>query len=274
MPSEINLIHYLIQIADNALILGHRISEWCGHGPVLEQDIAITNIALDHIGQARSLYQYAALKINNLPEKERQTFFDSTALQQKTSEFTEDDLAYLRDSWDFKNLLLVEQPNGNWADTIARSFYYDHFTYPLYDFLKKKSKDDQLAAIAEKSLKEVTYHKRWSSEWVIRLGDGTEESHEKMQNAINNLWPYTGEIFMLSDAEKEIFVPMKNFEVDQARNNWDTEITAILNEAGLTHPDATAWMHSGGKQGTHSEHLGYLLAELQFLQRAYPEMVW
>lgn len=274
MPSENHLIQYLIQIADNALILGHRISEWCGHGPVLEQDMALTNIALDHIGQARSLYQYAAQKINKLPVFERQQLFASPALQQMTTEITEDDLAYLRDSWDFRNLILVEQPNGNWADTVARSFFYDHFTYSLYDFLKKNCDDEQLAAIAEKSLKEVTYHKRWSSEWVIRLGDGTEESHEKIQASIDNLWPYTGEIFMLSDSEKEIFLPMKKFEVNQARDNWDTEIMAILNEAGLSHPDINSWMHSGGKQGSHSEHLGYILAELQFVQRAYPGMKW
>lgn len=274
MPSEKIWIQYLIQIADNALILGHRLSEWCGHGPILEQDMAITNIALDHIGQARSLYQYAAEKINQLPTSEKQQFFASPALQQKAGNYTEDDLAYLRDAWDFRNLLLVEQPNGNWADTIARSFYFDHYTCALWDFLKKKSDDAQLAAIAEKSLKEATYHKRWSSEWVIRLGDGTEESHEKMQTAIDELWPFTGEIFNLSIAEKEIFIPIKSFEVNQARNNWDTEITAILEEAGLTHPDMDAWMHSGGKEGRHSEHLGYLLAELQYIQRAYPGMEW
>lgn len=274
MPLDKIWIQYLIQVADNALILGHRLSEWCGHGPVLEQDMAITNIALDHIGQARALYQHACSKINQLPVAERQALFASSALQQKTTELTEDDLAYLRDAWDFRNLLLVEQPNGNWAETIARSFFYDHYTYTLFDFLQKRSPDLQVAAIAEKSLKEVTYHKRWSSEWVIRLGDGTEESHRKMQEAIDKLWPYTGEIFNLSNSEKEIFVPMKNFEVNQARNNWDTEIMAILNDAGLQHPDINAWMHSGGKQGKHSEHLGYILAELQFVQRAYPNMEW
>lgn len=274
MAQDLSLIEYLIQIGDNALILGHRLSEWCGHGPVLEQDIAITNIALDHIGQARSYFQYAAEKINELSVAERQGLFSSLALQQKVDDYTEDDIAYLRDAWDFRNLLLVEIPNGNWADTIARSFFYDHYTSALHDFIKNKFEDPQLKAISEKSLKEVTYHKRWSSEWVIRLGDGTEESHEKMQQAINDVWSYSGEIFMLSEPEKELFVPQKSFEVNQARNNWDTEITAILEEAGLTHPDINAWMHSGGKQCWHTEHLGYILTELQFLQRAYPGLQW
>lgn len=274
MPKNLSLIEFLLQIADNALIMGHRLSEWTGHGPILEQDIAITNMALDHIGQARALYQYAAQKINELPPAERQQLFASAVLQNKTTDYTEDDLAYLRDAWDYRNLLLVEIPNGNWADTIARSFFYDHYTYALFDFIQKKFSDEQLKAIAEKSLKEVTYHKRWSSEWVIRLGDGTEESHQKMQEAINEVWPFSGEIFMLSPCEQEIFVPFKSFDVQQARNNWDTEITAILNEAGLSHPDINAWMQSGGKEGRHTEHLGFLLSELQFMQRAYPGMEW
>lgn len=190
----ITLIHYLLQLADNALILGHRLSEWTGHGPVVEQDIAITNIALDHIGQARAYYQYAATLINELPVHERNRLFKTPTLTQKTTPFTEDDLAYLRDAWDFKNLLLVELPNGNWADTIARSFFYDHYTLVLHDFITRKFEDNQLKAISEKALKEVTYHHRWSGEWVIRLGDGTQESHQKMQEAINKIWLYRRDI--------------------------------------------------------------------------------
>src|SRR6266498_1263163 len=167
-------IDYTLHLADDALILGHRNSEWCGHGPVLEQDIAITNISLDLIGQARNFYQYAA--------------------RLKADGSTEDSLAYLRKEREFKNCLLVEQPNGDWAQTILRQFFFSQYQYLLFQELQN-SKDEQLAAIAEKSLKEVTYHLRWSSEWVIRLGDGTDESHSRMQKAIVELWRYTGELF-------------------------------------------------------------------------------
>lgn len=273
MSSEDKLINYLLHLADNSLIIGHRLSEWTGHGPVLEQDIAITNISLDYIGQARSLYQYAADLMNKKPVFQRQKLFSSPALQQKQTNYTEDDFPYLRDAWDFKNLLLLEQPNGNWADTIARSFYFNHYLFALYDFLQKNSKDEQLSAIAEKSLKEVIYHCRWTDEWVIRLGDGTEESKEKMQTAINNLWSYTGEMFEASDDEKETLLTY-GFNMEEAKNNWLNKIKEVLDEATLTMPDKDAWMRQGGKKGVHSEHLGYILAEMQFLQRAYPGLEW
>jgi ring-1,2-phenylacetyl-CoA epoxidase subunit PaaC len=267
-------IKYLLQLADNALILGHRLSEWCGHGPVLEQDIALTNIALDHLGQARSFYQYAAEMINLLPEQERNSLFSSTAFQNKTTPFTEDDLAFLRDAWDFKNVLLVEQPNQDWAFTVARSFYYDHYNSLLYAALKEQDIEDNIRAVAEKSLKETTYHKRWSSEWVIRLGDGTEESRRRMQNALHDLWPFTNELFLPTAAESAFQNHLPAFDILQLKDNWHTEVFAIIEEATLQQPDPEAWMQQGGKEGIHSEHLGFLLAEMQYMQRAYPGMEW
>ena len=184
----------------------------------------------------------------------------------------EDDLAYLRDGWDFRNLLITEQPNGDWATTVARAFYFDTFNHLYYTQLQK-SNDLQLAAVAEKSLKEVTYHRRWSSEWVIRLGDGTEESHEKMQTALNDLWPFTGEMFRMTALEKEMAEDKTGVDAAALYNAWQQEITAIAEEATMQLPDST-WMQDGGKEGRHSEHLGYILAELQFIQRAYPGMEW
>lgn len=270
-----NQILYTLQLADNALIYGHRLSEWCGHGPVLEQDIALTNISLDYLGQARSLYQHAANMFNSLDEADKKNIFSSVPLEEKINNglaFTEDDLAYLRDGWDFRNVILAEQPNGDWAMTVARAFFFDTYSY-LYHTALQKSKDLQLAAVAEKSLKEVTYHKRWSSEWVIRLGDGTEESHDKIQNAINHLWAYTGEMFTNSAAEQALIEESIAVDNKQLQQAWLQQVTAILEEATLTIPE-NAWMHDGGKSGRHSEHLGYILTELQFMQRAYPGMEW
>ena len=275
MSQSTDQLSYILQIADNALILGHRISEWCGHGPILEQDIAITNTALDHLGQARSLYQYAATIFNALPAEEKNNFFGSAVLQQNVAAgnaIDEDDLAYLRDGWDFRNTLLVEQPNKDWAYTIARSFFFDSFSYYFYTELQK-SKDATLAAIAEKSLKEVTYHIRWSSEWVIRLGDGTEESTKRMQEAINERWAYTGELLTMSAADKAMLQEGIGVDLDAIRHLWQARVNTVIAEAGLTLP-ATKWMQEGGKDGRHTEHLGYVLAELQFMQRAYPNMEW
>ena len=246
------LFNYTLRLADNALILGHRLSEWCGHGPVLEQDIALINIALDHIGQARNLYQYAA----NIENKGR----------------TEDDLCYLRTVTEYRNLLLLEQPNGNFGDTIARSLYFDAFNFFFYDALRQ-SKDETLAAIAEKSLKEVTYHLRWSSEWVIRLGDGTEESHDKMQDAINDLWSFSGEALIADDLDKAAVTEGFGVDLEAIKPKVLQKISEVLSEATLKVPNGT-WFQTGGKQGKHSEHLGYILTELQYLQRAYPNQVW
>ncbi len=238
---------YILHLADSTLILSQRNSEWCGHGPILEQDIAITNISLDLLGQARNFYQYAAALSSNGA--------------------TEDSLAYLRKEREFKNLLLVEQPNGDWGQTVLRQYLFSQYQYLLFEQLQHSS-DEQLAAIAAKSIKETKYHVRWSSEWVVRLGDGTEESHARMLKAVEELWPYTGEMFI--PAEYEI-----SFGVDLAsiKKNWDEKVTAVLGEASLPLPEKV-FMQSGGKTGTHTEQLGYILAELQYMQRTYPGAEW
>lgn len=240
------LINYLLYLGDTNLILSQRNSEWCGHGPVLEQDIAITNISLDLLGQARNFYQYAATIIGNGA--------------------TEDSLAYLRKEREFKNLLLAELPNGDWAQTILRLYLVSQFQLLLYERLQQHP-DEQIAAITAKAIKETSYHVRWSSEWVIRLGDGTKESHERMLNALNNIWNYTGEMFVAADFEKEEFNP------ESLKRLWDEKVTHIFDEATLPVP-GNVYMHTGGKQGRHTEHLGYILAELQYMQRAYPGSTW
>ena len=270
-----NHLLYTLQIADNALILGHRLSEWCGHGPVLEQDIALSNIALDHIGQARSLYQYAAQQFNALSTEEKSSIFSSPTITEKISKgelLDEDDFAFLRDGWDFRNLLLVEQPNNDWAFTVARSFFFDCYNFYFFTALQSSS-DHTLASIAEKSLKEVTYHLRWSSEWMIRLGDGTDESHQRMQEALDNLWMYSGELFQESEAEKAMLASGTSVPLEGIHTRWKEQVTSILNEATLKQPQNN-WMQEGGRNGIHSEHLGYLLAEMQYMQRAYPNMEW
>ncbi|MBS1774926.1 MAG: phenylacetate-CoA oxygenase subunit PaaC [Bacteroidetes bacterium] len=273
--TTLQLLHFTLQMADNALINGHRLSEWCGHGPVLEQDIALSNIALDHIGQARSLYQYAASICNGINSENRQHLFASTSLNQKISKgemIDEDDLAYLRDAWDFRNVLLVEQPNTDWAFTVARSFYFDSFNFLFLSVLQNSS-DSTIAAIAEKSLKEVNYHLRWSSEWIIRLGDGTTESHQRIQDALNDRWCFTGELFQATDADVAMNAQGVGVDISMIKQQWLEQIQSVLNEATLSLPTGV-WMQEGGKQTRHSEHLGYLLAEMQFMQRAYPHMQW
>ena len=258
------LIKYTLQQADNALILGHRNSEWTGHGPILEQDIAISNIALDLIGQARNFYQYAANTIN------------STTPQLHNSA-TEDTLAYHRDVIDYKNCLLVEQPNGDWGKTILRQFFYSAYQFYLYEQLQY-IKDEQLAAIAEKALKEVTYHLKWSSEWVIRLGDGTDESHSRMKTALIDLWQYTGELTSPCSYELQLVDDKICPDFDLLKTQWNQKVTEVLSEANLSSYLNTelkdTWVQKGGKEGNHSEHLGFLLAEMQFLQRAYPGAEW
>lgn len=246
-------INYSLHLADNALIMGHRLSEWTGHGPVLEQDIAISNIALDYIGQARNFYQYAAKQIN-----------EST--NQQVNQSTEDTLAYLRDAIDYKNHLLTELPNGDWGQSVLKICCFSAYQFYLYQQLVHAA-DMQLAAIAEKSLKEATYHLRWSSEWVIRLGDGTDESHQRMLHAIDEIWAFTGEL--LSPPSYDMgFI---NYHL--LKENWHTKISEVLAEANLPFPEKI-WMQSGGMEAKHTEHLGYILAEMQFLQRAYPNAEW
>lgn len=243
---------YILYLADNALILAQKNAEWCGHGPILEQDIAITNITLDLIGQARNFYQYIS-----------DTRRDGT---------TEDSLAYLRDVRGYKNCLLVEQPNGDWGQTILRQFFFSVYQYLLYEQLQN-SRDEQIAAIAVKSLKEVTYHVRWSSEWVIRLGDGTADSHARMINAINELFGYTGELFQPAAYEEEALKAGIGTDLEVLKEKWEEKVKAVFEEATLTYPNS-AFQHTGGKNGVHSEQMGYILADLQFMQRAYPGCEW
>ena len=250
---QTHLFDFLLQWADTSLILGQRLSEWCGHGPILEQDIAMTNIALDYIGEARNVYQYAA-EVENAGR-------------------AEDDLAYLRGERDFKNLLLVEQPNGDFGQTVARLFFYEAFHLPWLLMLKE-SKDDQMAAIAEKSAKEAAYHWQWSSEWVIRLGDGTEESHSRLTKAVEELWPYCGELTIPSPADLAMAGERIAPDVASLKDEWQQRVSNVLQEATLSMPDADIWMHRGGREGLHTEHLGYILAEMQHLQRTYPGNSW
>jgi len=261
-----HLIDYTLHLADNALILGHRNSEWCGHGPVLEQDIAITNISLDLIGQARNFYQYAATLLN------AQKVSPPAGGGDLEGAVTEDNLAYFRNSSEFKNILLTEQPKGDWAQTILRQFFFSACQIYLFDKLKE-SKDEQIAAIATKSLKEITYHLRWSSEWVIRLGDGTEESHDRMMKAIILLWNYTDEMFLPAEYELQMLNNSVGSDVTLLKESWMQKVKEVFSEAGLTIP-LTSTMHTGGKEGKHSEHLEEILKELQSVARAYPTATW
>ncbi len=275
MSNSKYLLDYTLRLADDALILGQRLGEWCGHGPILEHDIALTNTALDHMGRTRSLYQYAAEQFNNMPAEDKTGVFTSIALQNlinTSASLDEDNLAYLRDGWDFKNVLLLEQPNNDWAYTIARSFFYDAFNYFFFAALEK-SADESLAAIAEKSLKEATYHLRWSSEWVVRLGDGTEESHTRMQSAVNELWMYTGELFIENETDNALAQQGIGVDLASIKPMWMERITSVFEEANINTPQ-NSWMQKGGREGRHSEHLGYILTDLQFLQRTYPGMQW
>ncbi len=247
-----NLYNYILTIADNSLILGQRMGELCGHGPSLETDIACTNISLDLLGQVRSYYQYAAKVAGDGR--------------------TEDDIAMLRTEREYVNVLLVEQPNTDFAYTMAR-----HFLFDVYHFLflkeLEKNKDLTLAAIATKSLKEVSYHLRFSSDWIKRLGDGTEESHQKMQTAINDLWVYTDELFNQTPVEKAMQEEGIGVDLSKLKNEYYERVNEVLEEATLKVPESK-YFHKGGKQGIHTEHMGYILAELQYMQRTYPNLNW
>ena len=260
-----------LHLADDALILGHRNSEWTGHGPNLEQDIAISNIALDQIGQARNFYQYAA-ELYNTNKDAYTNFISSPAFHQVSGPIDEDDLAYLRDAMEFRNHLLVELNKGDWAVTITRQFFMSLYQQLLYSDLQYSS-DERLAAIAEKSLKEVNYHVRWSGEWVIRLGDGTEESHRRIETAIDQLWPYVGELFIPADFQVEAATSGLLKNPEYYREPWLEKTGAAFEQAGLMLP-APNWYQKGGKQGIHTEHLGYLLAEMQYLQRSHTGAQW
>ena len=254
-PSTNHLYNYTLHLADNALILGHRNSEWTGHGPILEQDIALSNIALDLIGQARNFYHYA--------------------VQLRNDGSTEDTLAYLRDVNEFRNCLLVEQSNGDWGKTIVRQFFFSVYQYYLYQQLQK-CENKALASVAEKGLKEVTYHTRWSSEWVIRLGDGTVESHSRMQGAVNELWQFTDELFIPAEFELGLCLHGISIEFELIKKYWNEKMNSILTEATLSIPSAGKENKDtlSGKEGRHTGNLSQILTEMQSLQKAYPGCEW
>ncbi len=247
-----NLYKYILGIADNSLILGQRLGELCGHGPSLETDIACTNISLDLFGQVRSYYQYAAKIIGDGR--------------------SEDDIAMLRKEREYVNVLLVEQPNTDFAYTIGRQFLFDVYHFLFLKELQK-SHDLTLSAIAIKSIKEVSYHQRFSSDWVKRLGDGTAESHQRMQDAIDSLWTYTDELFHQTEADKTIISEGIGVDVTVLKSVYYATVSKILNESTLKVPESK-WFQKGGKEGIHTEHLGYLLSDLQYMQRTYPNMEW
>jgi ring-1,2-phenylacetyl-CoA epoxidase subunit PaaC len=242
----------LLRLGDTTLVLGHRVSEWCGHAPALEEDIALANVALDLIGQTQMWLGLAG----EVEGKGRSA----------------DDLAYLRDAWDFRNLLIVERPNGDFGHTLMRQFLFDAFHFELLKGLAA-SKDPRVAEIAQKAVKEVAYHLERSSDLVIRLGDGTEESRRRMQAALDALWPYTGEMF--ASDEKDATVAASGTAPDPAslRPAWEARVRDVLAAATLVVPEGS-FAHKGGKRGVHTEHLGYILADMQFLQRAYPGATW
>jgi ring-1,2-phenylacetyl-CoA epoxidase subunit PaaC len=246
------LFNYAVALADDALVLGHRLSEWSGQGPLLEEDIALSNLALDLIGQARLFYAYAG--------------------EIEGSGRDEDALAYRRDEHDFANVLLVEQPNGDFAATMVRQLIYAAFMHPFFQALAK-SRDSRLAEIGAKAEKEMAYHLRHAAEWVIRLGDGTEESHAHAAAALDELWAYTGELFAMDAAER--ILAADGIAVDRAalKPHWQATIDRVLREATLQRPP-DGWMQGGGRAGRHTEHLGHLLAEMQVLHRAHPGAVW
>lgn len=252
MTSKNDLYAYTLRQADNAMILCQRLCQWVAKSPELEEDIALTNIGLDMIGQARSLYQYAA----TLSE----------------DGLTEDDLAFMRDERKWLNFLLVEQPNGNFADTIARQYFYDVWHLNFLEQLIH-SNDETLSAIANKSIKEAKYHVRHSSSWVKRLGDGTQLSHERMQSGINTLWQFTNEMFVSDDLDKRMLEAGIGVNLELVEQRWIETVSSTLNEATLEIPEETLLM-ANGRQGIHSEHMGYLLAEMQILPRSMPGCEW
>ncbi len=241
-----------LRLGDSALMLGNRLAEWCGHAHIIEEDIALTNISLDYIGLTRNLLTYAA-QIQNLGK-------------------TEDDLAYLRDAHQYRNALLTEQPNGHFGNTIMRQFLYDAFSQLYYKALFESS-DETLRGIAGKAQKETEYHYRHSSEWVLRIGDGTQESHEKAQEALDELWMFTADLF---DTDEHYELLLKNKivpDMGKIKEQWTKNVASVLKEATLGIPEST-YMQKGSLQGIHTEHLGYMLTEMQFLQRAYPNSNW
>ena len=250
--SETPLVLYVLRRADDALILGHRLSEWCGYAPMMEEDMALANMGLDLLGQARELYSYAA------------------TVEGRDND--EDKFAYLRDVRQYRNLLLLEQPNGDFARTMVRQFFYAAFA-DLYWRAMMKSADATLAAIAAKSEKESAYHLRHSSEWMLRLGDGTEESHRRAQGAVDDLWAFTGEMFEVDESERALIDAGIAVDPVGLHPHWFKTVSSVMSEATLALPKSE-WMQKGGRSGRHSEHLGHLLSELQSMQRTFPGVTW
>jgi|SRR5690554_460045 len=246
-------INYLLRLADDRLILGQRMAEWCGHGPELEEDLAMANIALDLIGHATALYEYAA--------------------EIEDAGHDEDHFAFFRDDRDFTNLQLCELPKGDFAFTIARMFLFSSYSYFLYERLKDVQ-DEQFSGMIGKHLKEIKYHLRHSREWVLRLGDGTEESHRRIQEAFDELWMYTGEFFHTDEVDDFMIKEELGTNPNDFKNEWKKLVEETLNEATLMVPDWDQFMMSGSRDGIHTEHLGHLLAQLQFLRRSYPDANW
>lgn len=248
-----NIFEYLLRLADDRLILGHRLSEWCAHAPILEEDIALANIGLDCIGQAKYLYEAAAV----VEGKNR----------------TADTMVYFREAIEYRNLLLVEQPNGDFARTIVRQFLYDAYAILLFDKLQK-STFEPLAGIAQKAIKEIRYHYRHSSQWVIRLGDGTEESHHRTQKAFYDLWKYTDEMFLPDELEHILHGHGIAVRSSSLNEEWNNIVRKVIDQSTLIIPESGTPRHSGGREGKHTEHLGHLLAEMQIVARSYPEIQW
>jgi ring-1,2-phenylacetyl-CoA epoxidase subunit PaaC len=260
MTNDAALFDYLLRLADSDLVLAQRLGEWVGKGPVLEEDIALTNVGLDLIGQARLWYAYAGEVEGRYADKVR----------------TEDELAFLREGDAYRNLQLVEMPNGNYADTMARQFYFDQWHLRVLHALTT-SRDARIAGIAAKAMKEVAYHAERSADWVVRLGDGTDVSHARMQAALDDLWPYTGEMFAIDGVEQALIDAGVAADLRSLHGPWRDAVIAICKDATLM-PPAGEWMQGGnnrgGKQGVHTEHLGRLLAEMQHLPRTYPGASW
>jgi ring-1,2-phenylacetyl-CoA epoxidase subunit PaaC len=247
-----DVVAYTLQLGDDALVLSQRLSEWVAHAPEIEEDIALANIALDLLGQARALYAHAG--------------------ELEGSGRTEDDLAYLRDERAFANVLLVELENGDFAQTIARQLFFASYQLELYTSLEH-SVDEVLAGVAAKAAKEVAYHRDHASEWTLRLGDGTDESQRRMQTAVERLWPYTGELFDGDDLVRGLAAAGVGVDPAALRPAWESYVTQLLREARLAVPEA-GWEPGGGRQGLHTEAMGYLLAELQHVHRSHPGATW
>lgn len=252
MNSNEALFNYTLRLGDTSLILAQRLSEWTGHGPFLEEDLALTNIALDILGRAKSLLEYAS----KVEGKGR----------------SEDDLAFLRNDRQFFNALITELPNGDYAKTIMRQAFIDCFDLLFYSALSK-SKDAVLAGIAAKTVKEVTYHKRHSFSWVMRFGNGTEESAQRLQQGFNEIWPFTGELFEMTEADEILIKEGIAVDLSTLKAQWEKEIHELLEKANIQLPE-TVFMQKGSRKGLHTEHLSYILAEMQALPRMYPDAKW